>query len=162
MPKSRVRKQRDQPPTYFSIAGVAHRLRLHMPSVADRLVQLVASASSQVNASASSQIGTKPSPNIDGIGFVLADATPVMLNDCHVSFRIGLVVSVLGMHSRSPVYPEGTKQVNFVIAWEDARDRQFARCVPDIIVKGKCCPNFSGAFSSGVRVTSPLMILLFP
>ena len=78
-------------------------------------------------------------PNIDNIGFVLADQSQVAYSDFYDSFNIGLVVSVLGMHSRKPVYPSGAQHVNVAIAWDDGRNEQFIRCVPDIVAAVSQC-----------------------
>ena len=123
-------KPREQPPTFFSIAYLAGALRLPPNTVADRFMRLVSAASGQDKTAASGQV--RP-PFIDRIGFVLADAKRVEDPEFHQSFQIGLVVSVLGMHSRKPTYPAGTKHVNCAMMWENGRDRQFDACVPDII-----------------------------
>ena len=101
--------KREQRPTFFSIAYLAGALHLPKPTVSDRLMRLFSAASSQDKTAASGQVVP---PVLNHIGFVLADAKLVEDPEFHQSFQIGLVVSVLGMHSRKPTYPRGTKHVN--------------------------------------------------
>ena len=143
---------RFQPPTFLSVGDLGRNCDFKMPQVGDRLSRLVAAASSQGGAghTASSQGGAghtasskgKPALHIDDVGFLLVDMDQAARPDIHKSHKIGLVVSVLGMHSPTPEYPQGVQQVNCAIQWENGRNEQFAQCVPHIIT----------AFSQGKNV----------
>ena len=120
---------RIQPPTFLSVGDLGRACEFKMPQVGDRLSRLVASASSQGGASGKG----KPALHIDDVGFLLVDMDQAARPDIHKSHKIGLVVSVLGVHSPTPEYPQGVQQVNCAIQWENGRNDQFDQCVPRII-----------------------------
>ena len=74
------------------------------------------------DASASSQ--GSDAPALDSFGFVLANAGEVESKELYERYRVGIVVCVLGMHSRQLVYPPGVRVLNFAIAWEGGRKKQ--------------------------------------
>ena len=111
-----MERRGQQPATLLPLAAIAQRIGYPSHLVAERLRRLGDSLS------ASSQ--GLPGPVLDKVGFVLANADEVEKKELYETFGVGIVISVLGKHSRTPQYPTGVRVLNFAIAWEGGRKKQ--------------------------------------
>ena len=109
-----------QPPTYLSIGAIAAVLGRWTPT-------------SERWGKTSSSVSSQERPSIADIGFVLATVHQVSSARFVNEFRIGLFVSVLGMHSRQPRYPAGVPYVNFAVTWQGGRNQKLMECLPKVV-----------------------------
>ena len=136
-----------QPPTWLTLECFAancveaeHRQGC-LRHVAHRMAEWTASG--QGPPAASSQVGSPAASSqvrLDQVGIVMATVEELKSPELMSDLRIGLFVSVLGLHNKEPEYPPGGVRRKFPILWHNGRQEALLKVLPDIVatlVSGK-------------------------
>jgi hypothetical protein len=127
------RKRSTQSPTFISLVDVAASQKLSGMWFASRwnILKGLIPASSQVSSGASS---SQDNPmDFNRAGFWLATIEQVQDAEFLQTGGIGLIVCLLGEHSRRPKYPPGTVWKSFSVMFESRRDWDLQHVLPSIV-----------------------------
>ena len=126
-------KKSAQPATFISLADVATSPNFSGMWFASRwnVLKGLIPASSQVSSTASSSQGD--AMDFQKVGFWLATIDQVEDPQFIHGAGIGLIVCLLGEHSKTPKYPPGTPHISFAVMFETRRDWDLKQALPPIV-----------------------------